>query len=91
MTACHPAVEGTRYLVADLSVPCFDFKHTMSLVSGACVMILLGLGLPAFIWFKSGRLLEDKSKFGFLFSKFCFYVCVDHNAYEVLLLKLGTT
>ena len=76
VTACHdPAVEGTRYLIADLSVPCFDVRHTLSLVSGACVMVLLGVGLPAFIWFNTTKLLEEKSKFGFLFGKCCLRAC----------------
>lgn len=73
VTACHPsAVEGVSYLAADFRVPCFDVVHISSLVLSSCVLVLLALGLPAFIFSKTRRLLQKKSKFDFLFGKYRF-------------------
>jgi hypothetical protein len=62
-------VEGASYLAADLGVPCFDTSHIVSFVLGTCVLVLLGMGLPAFICLNTKKLLVEKAKFGFLFGK----------------------
>ena len=47
---CHGTpVEGTRYLVADLSVPCFDEVHIRSAVGSTVLLLLFALGLPSAI------------------------------------------
>ena len=70
VTACHDtAVEGSTYLVADFSLSCFDYSHVVSLVSSICVLGLLGMGLPAFIFFKTRKLVDVESKFHFFCGK----------------------
>jgi hypothetical protein len=71
VTSCHDtAVEGIKYLFADLSLPCYDHAHVVSLVSSICVLGLLGMGLPAFIFFKTRKQVGAESKFHFFCGKF---------------------
>jgi hypothetical protein len=70
VTACQDnAVEGIKYLVADFSLSCFDYSHVVSLVSSICALGLLGMGLPAFIFFKTRKVVDADSKFHFFCGK----------------------
>ena len=49
---CTEPVKGAQYLLADLSVTCYEGKHTAASVCSLAVFVLFGLGEPFFVFFK---------------------------------------
>ena len=45
--SCSPAVDGVRYLVADLSLACGTREHAFYSMLAVAVLVVFGLGLPA--------------------------------------------
>ena len=44
-------MEGTYYLLAEMSVPCFEGEHLVHVVFSSLALLLYALGLPAWIVF----------------------------------------
>ena len=62
-------MEGKRYLLADLSLACYEEKHVMAIICSSAVLLFYALGLPVFLLLKLGGRQRDRnehSNLGFL-------------------------